>query len=40
MTQTIEMLRARINILQQRDPIGNANLINKLMRQIRKLENK
>lgn len=40
MTKTIEMLKGRINILQQRDPVGNANIIRKLYRQIRKLENK
>lgn len=40
MTTTIEMMKARINLLQQRDPVGNANIIRKLMRQIRKLENK
>ena len=40
MTQTVEMLQARINILQQRDPVGNANIINKLKRRIRLMENK
>ena len=40
MTQTIEALQIRINILQQRDPVGNANIINKLKRQIRRLESK
>ena len=40
MTNTVEMLQARINLLSQRDPVGNANIINKLKRKIRKLENK
>ena len=40
MTNTIESLQARINLLQQRDPVGNANIINKLKRRIRMLENK
>ena len=38
MTTTIEALQARINILQQRDPVGNANIIRKIRREIRKLE--
>ena len=40
MTNTIESLQARINLLSQRDPVGNANIINKLKRRIRMLENK
>ena len=40
MTNTVEMLQARINLLSQRDPVGNANIINKLKRRIRMLENK
>jgi len=40
MTKTVERLQARINLLQQRDPVGNANIINKLKRQIRQLEQK
>ena len=40
MTTTIEALQIRINILQQRDPVVNANIINKLKRRIRLLENK
>ena len=40
MTQTVEMLQARINILQQRDPVANANIINKLKRRIRLMGNK
>ena len=39
MTKTIEMLQARIDLLLARDPVANANIIRKLMRQIRKLEN-
>lgn len=40
MTQTVEMLQARINILRERGEEQNRNIINKLKRQIRKLENK
>ena len=40
MTTTIEALQIRMNILQQRDPVGNLNIINKIKRQIRLLENK
>lgn len=40
MTKTVEMLQARINLLKQRDPVGNASIIRKLQRDIRKLENK
>ena len=40
MTKTIEMLQARMNLLQQRDPVGNANIIRKIKREIRKLEEK
>jgi hypothetical protein len=38
MTQTVESLNARINLLEQRDPVANANIIRKLKRQLRKLE--
>ena len=38
MTQTAESLNARINLLEQRDPVANANIIKKLKRQLRKLE--
>lgn len=34
---TIELLQARKNLLMARDPAGNANLIHKIDRQIRKL---
>ena len=37
---TISLMRARINLLQQRDPVANANIVNKLKRRIRLLENK
>lgn len=37
MTKTVEMLQARINILEQRDPVVNANIIRKLERKIRQL---
>lgn len=39
-TAIIEMMKARINLLQQRDPVANMNIINKLKRRIRLLENK
>ena len=38
MKQTIEMIEARINLLEQRDAVTNANIIKKLKRQLRKLE--
>ena len=40
MTTTIDALQARINVLSQRDPVRNANIINKLKRRIRLMENK
>ena len=40
MYNTIEALKVRINILQNRDPVGNMRLINKLKRRVRTLENK
>ena len=40
MTHTVERLEARINLLKQRDPVGNYRIIRKLERQIRKLEGK
>ena len=36
----INILQARMNLLQQRDPECNRHLINKLRRKIRKLEGK
>jgi hypothetical protein len=35
----IEVLKVRINMLQNRDPIGNMRIINKLKRRVRVLEN-
>ena len=40
MTQTVESITARINILEQRNPVENANIIKKLKRKLRKIENK
>lgn len=37
---TIESLKARINLLHQRDAVANANIINKLKRRVRLLEKK
>lgn len=37
---TIESLKARINLLQERDAVANANIINKLKRRIRLMEKK
>lgn len=39
MKPTIESLQIRIHKMQQKDPVGNAHLINKLKRRIRLLEN-
>ena len=38
MTHTISMYEARINLLEQRDPVANANIVRKLKRKIRRLE--
>ena len=40
MTNTIEMLKIRIHKLQQRDPVTNHNIIAKLQRRVRMLEEK
>lgn len=40
MYNTIEALKVRINILQNRNPVGNMRLINKLKRRVRAMENK
>jgi len=40
MYNTIEALKVRINILQNRDPIGNARIVNKLKRRVRAMESK
>lgn len=39
MYNTIDALKIRIQLLQNRDPIGNMRLINKLKRRVRALEN-
>ena len=36
---TINSLKIRIHQLQQRDPVGNARIINKLKRRVRTMEN-
>ena len=38
MNNTIEALKIRIQLLQNRDPIGNLRIINKLKRRVRLLE--
>ncbi len=38
MNNTIEALKVRIHKLQNRDPIGNMRLINKLKRRVRAME--
>ena len=38
MYNTIEALKVRINILQNRDPVGNTRIINKLKRRVRAME--
>ena len=40
MTTTVEALKIRMNILQQRDPVANEHIINKIKRRIRLMENK
>lgn len=40
MKKTVEMLQARIHALQQKDPVGNLRIINKLRRKIRAIESK
>ena len=40
MTKTIEMLQARMNLLRERGEERNKNIINKIKREIRKLEEK
>ena len=35
---TINALKIRINMLQNRDPVGNMRIINKLKRRVRALE--
>ena len=38
MTKTVEMLEARMNLLRERGEERNKNIINKIKREIRKLE--
>lgn len=38
MTRTIESLKVRIHQLEQRDAIGNQNIIKKLKRKVRAME--
>ena len=40
MAKTIEMLEARMNLLKERGEERNKNIINKIKREIRKLEQK
>ena len=40
MYNTIDALKIRINMLQNRDPVGNMRIINKLKRRVRAMENK
>ena len=40
MYNTIDALKIRIHNLQQRDPVGNMRIINKLKRKVRAMENK
>lgn len=39
MYNTIDALKIRIQLLQNRDPVGNARIINKLKRRVRSIEN-
>ena len=39
MYNTIDALKIRIQLLQNRDPVGNMRLINKLKRRVRAMEN-
>lgn len=38
MHNTIEALKIRIQLLQNRDPVGNMRIVNKLKRKVRALE--
>ena len=40
MNSKIEALKMRMHMLLQRDPIANENIVNKIKRRIRLLENK
>ena len=37
---TIDALKVRIHTLQNRDPVGNMRIINKLKRKVRAMESK
>lgn len=38
MFNTVDALKVRIHNLQQKDPVGNARIINKLKRRVRTME--
>lgn len=40
MFNAVDALKVRINKLQNRDPVGNARIINKLKRRVRTMESK
>jgi hypothetical protein len=40
MYNTIDALKVRVNMLQNRDPVGNAKIIAKLKRRLRAMESK
>lgn len=40
MNNTIEAIKNRIQLLQNRDPVGNMRIINKLKRRVRAMESK
>ena len=40
MNTTINSLKIRISMLQNRDPVGNMRIINKLKRKVRAMESK
>ena len=40
MDNKIEWMKIRIHMLEERDPVANANIIKKLQRQLRKMESK
>lgn len=40
MNNTIDAIKNRIQLLQNRDPIGNMRIINKLKRRVRVMESK
>ena len=40
MYRTVESLKNRIHLLEQRDPVANAAIVAKLKRKLRSMENK